>query len=295
MISVQILRDSINPIGVRLTTAIWTYPKYIHGEVMTHRALSRNASSSRAIPTAKMLSWVKDEPAMPTSWPRNQAGMQASEDLSLEDAHECSLEILDLRDKACEVVESLNVIGLHKQNANRYLEPWLHMTTLVSATDWANLFALRAHRMAQPEFQRLAYLMLKSYVESQPEPLNVGQWHLPFRENLPEDMTDIIPALKVCTGRCARVSYKNQDGNYDVADDIKIHDRLIVQHPGHWSPLEHCAMARDDERYYCDTTGTMSNFRGWTQYRKTFPARENIMTLDYEGLLREYEKEMGIA
>lgn len=289
MISAQIIKDSINPASVRLTTAIWIYPKYFHGEIMTHRALSKNASSSRAIPTTKMLDWVASEPAMPLTWPKNQSGMQAVEELSEPEQLACENEIFRMRRECMIGVRALNSWGLHKQNANRYLEPWLHMTTLISGTDWANFFALRVHKMAQPEFQRLAYLMLKGYVASEPEPLAEGQWHLPFSEHLPDDLVDIGSALRICSGRCARVSYKNQDGNYSTDDDTRIHDRLVAQVPGHWTPLEHCAMARSDNGYKCLVTGTTSNFRGWTQYRKTFPARENVMEMDYAQHLRDYE------
>lgn len=294
MISAQIIRDSMNPVGVRLTTAIWVYPKYIHGEVMTHRALSKNASSSRAIPTAKMLGWVVNDPAMPSSWPKNQAGMQAKEELDVDTALECEAIINEMKFACVKGVEELNSKGLHKQNANRYLEPWLHMTTLVSGTDWINLFALRVHKDAQPEFQRLAHKMLVAYLQSVPETLRVGEWHLPFREYTEDDL-DVQQMIKVCTGRCARVSYKNQEGEYSVSDDIKLHDRLIAQNPGHWTPTEHIAMARDDIGYQCRMTGTSSNFRGWTQYRKTFPARENITNLDLAEHLRDYEISVGIC
>lgn len=281
MITVNIIRDSVNPAGMRLTTAIWTYPKYIHGEVMTHRALSKNASSSRAIPTAKMLDWVRNDPAMPLTYPKNQAGMQAAVDLSPGKADACRTEIFDLRDLAVRSVDRLTEYGLHKQNANRYLEPWLHMTTLISGTDWNNLFALRVHKDAQPEFQRLAYLMLRDYIASEPEELKEGEWHLPFREQVPPGLDDET-LIKVCMGRCARVSYKNQDGVYSTADDIKLHDRLVAQHPGHWTPAEHIAQARNDRAY------SNSNFRGWTQYRKMFP-NENIRDLDLVAHLRAYE------
>lgn len=232
MIDVKIIADSLNPAGVRLTTAIWTYPKFIHGEVMTHRALSKNASSSRAIPTSKMLKWVKENPAMPIT-----------------------------------------------------LEPWLHMTTLISGTDWANLFVLRVHPDAQPEFQRLAYMMLKEYVRGTPKQIQAGEYHIPFSERIPIEYSEEW-RIAISVGRCARVSYVNQNGNYDPEDDITLHDRLIEQDPGHWTPTEHVAMARDD------TSWINSNFRGFTQYRKMFPKRENITDMDYAKHLEIYESQL---
>ena len=81
MIEANILLDSISPSNKRLTTWILTYPLIIHAEVMTHRVFSRNASSSRAIPTSKMLESVKKNPFIPVHWGKNQGGMQANEQL----------------------------------------------------------------------------------------------------------------------------------------------------------------------------------------------------------------------
>ncbi len=80
MISAKVIADSYNPDhgGNRLTTLQLCYPRLIHSEVMTHRAFSRNASSSRAIPVAKVLAQVRENPAMPVHWGVNKPGMQAS-------------------------------------------------------------------------------------------------------------------------------------------------------------------------------------------------------------------------
>ena len=77
MIEAKIVKDSISDAGKRITTFQLKYPRFIHSELMTHRVFSRNASSSRAIPVAKVLSQVWNDPAMPVHWGKNQAGMQA--------------------------------------------------------------------------------------------------------------------------------------------------------------------------------------------------------------------------
>jgi len=77
---VKIIEDTVG-YGRRLTTFQLRYPRFIHSELMTHRVFSRNASSSRAIPTAKLLEMVKIDPAMPVYWGKNQSGMQANEEL----------------------------------------------------------------------------------------------------------------------------------------------------------------------------------------------------------------------
>lgn len=296
-IQAKIILDSVNPVGNRLTTWVLTYPRWILAEINTHRALSRNTSSSRAIPVAKLIEAAKTNPAMPVFWGKNQAGMQASEELTGNALDAAKKLWLEGRDNAVRTVEQLNAVGLHKQTANRILEPWLYVTSLVSGTEWQNFFALRAHKDTQPEFQKLAYIMLDLYQQSQPKQLSKGEWHIPFgdkfdhqriwelvqkstHEKLP-DSAEIFTgkyfndenvfretALKIATARCARVSYLNFDGKDDYEADLALAERLAAS--GHWSPFEHCATPA--------ISGTIphrsGNFVGWKQYRKFF-AQEN--------------------
>lgn len=287
MISAKIIEDSINPYGERITTWILTYPRFIHAEFMTHRVFSRNAASSRAIPISKVLEAVKQNPAEPEFWGENQKGMQAAVELdNTERTHreysnepfltkrELARTIwLQARDIAVAQVERLNKRDVHKQIANRIAEPWSHITVLATATDYANFFALRAHKDAQPEFQVLAYTMLLEYVRSIPKNLKWDEWHIPFADKMPEGISH-KDKLKVATARAARISYNTFDGVIDVAKDIELHDRLAAS--GHWSPFEHCAMASE--------AGRNGNFIGWWQYRKEF-RNENPDKTDYAMLL----------
>jgi thymidylate synthase ThyX len=227
---------------------------------MTHRILSKNAASSRAITLEKMIQAVLDEPAIPEFWGKNQKGMQAAEELNLADQETAKLEWLAARDKAVESVRNLQKLNLHKQLSNRLLEPWAHITVLSTGTDWENFFALRAHPEAQPEFQKLAYLMLERYNSSEPEDLEMGQWHIPFGDKYLENVS-IQEALKICTARAARVSYNNFEGDIDFKKDFELHDKLLAS--GHMSPFEHCAKAQNN-------SARIGNFTGWLQYRKTF-------------------------
>ena len=81
-IKVRIEKDSLGPSGVRLTTFVLEYPRFIHSELMTHRVFSRNASSSRAIPVSKIIDNIENDIAMPVHWGKNQKGMQAREEHS---------------------------------------------------------------------------------------------------------------------------------------------------------------------------------------------------------------------
>lgn len=259
-IEAKIICDSVNPIGNRITTWILKFPRFILAEFNTHRMLSRNSSSSRAIPIERIIKNIQDDPALPEFWGKNQKGMQASVELSEEDKEKAKIEWIFARDRAIESAKLLHRHGAHKQIVNRLLEPWMHQTVLCTATEWENFFALRAHKDAQPEFKVLAHKMLEIYNESTPKQLNVGEWHIPFGDQYLDDIS-IENALKICTARAARVSYNNFEGNIDFNKDYELHDNLLAS--GHLSPFEHCAKALAYQM-------KVGNFVGWQQYRKTF-------------------------
>lgn len=284
MIDAKIVCDSIGPNGVRLTTFVLTYPRFIHSEFMTHRAISRNASSSRAIPVKKQIQMVIDNPAIPLAFTKNQKGMQGGAALE-EEAHEAAVTAwLEGRDRAVAVANALADLEVHKQYANRVLEPWAHITVVATATDWANFFALRCHEMAQPEIHALADLMYALYSANAPRTLQEGQWHLPFISkedefethgelNAGETVQELIDTLiKRSVARCARVSYLNHDGIPPTLEqDLQLYQRLVGSAPIHASPAEHQAQAVDYPSFIFS-----GNLRGWIQYRKTL-LNENIL------------------
>lgn len=272
MIEAKIIADSIAD-GSRLTTFVLTYPRFIHSELMTHRTLSRNASSSRAIPIKTIMRQVKENPAMPVWWGKNQSGMQAREALSEQETEIAKSTWLQARDKALEEASRLAELGVHKQLVNRILEPWHHITVVASATDWENFFTLRCHPDAQPEFQALAMAMAKVYRSSAPEQISAG-WHLPFVSKQEVARLPIDDAIKCSVARCARVSYLNHDGTRpDIAKDKDLHDKLVIQRPAHASPSEHQATPMI---CHTDKINYASNFKGWIQYRKLLPALLNV-------------------
>lgn len=67
-ISAIIVADSINLQGDRLTSLLITFPRILLSEVNTHRMLSKNTSSSRAIPFSKMVEAVQKDPFIPIAW-----------------------------------------------------------------------------------------------------------------------------------------------------------------------------------------------------------------------------------
>lgn len=258
---VKILRDSIAPNGKRLTTWELTYPRFVHAELMTHRLFSRNSASSRAIPIEKLIARVMEDPAMPVFWGKNQTGMQAAVELGEDERHLAKYRWLQARDEAVKHVKTLQAIGVHKQIANRLIEPWMWITVIVSATEFENWFHLRDHKDAQPELREVAARMQALYRAESPTPVPIGGWHLPLTGFPGDEVLPLNDLIRVSIGRCARVSYLTHDGQRDPEADIQLCDRLAKS--GHWSPFEHAAQAMDSPE-------PSGNFIGWRQFRKTF-------------------------
>lgn len=280
MIKAEILMDSIgdSESAPRLTTWLLTFPRFILAEVNTHRLFSRNYPSSRAIPVAKRIQMVYNEPVIPIEWGLDRPGMQSKELASPEVARKAEAIWKEASRQAISAAEGLTALGIHKQIANRLLEPFVEVTGLVTSTQlgWENFFALRAENAADPHIQALAYKMLEIYNASKPKTLQPGEWHIPFGDRIPEEL-DSEQKMKVVVARAARVSYNNFDGTSDFEKDFKLHDSLAKS--GHWSAFEHVAQVAPDE-LFDEATSTQALLRahgmggnfgsGWIQLRKLY-------------------------
>src|SRR5574344_1328151 len=119
----KVILDSISPEGIRLTTVQVRFWRPMLPELNTHRAISKNAGSSRARPSKAIIEQVRTDPCGPIHWGKNQAGMQAKERLSLPDEYDAQAWWQQAaRDCALAATRMLE-IGAHKQIVNRLLEP----------------------------------------------------------------------------------------------------------------------------------------------------------------------------
>jgi thymidylate synthase ThyX len=260
--SARVLLDSLSPAGVRLTTLEVTFPRFVLSEFNTHRVMSRNSASSRAIPTSKLLERVMTDPVLPLEWGRNQKGMSASDVLTPEEEEAAKRIWLSARDAAVEHARKLVELKVHKQELNRVLEPFLWHTVIVTATEWDNFFTLRCAPNAQPEISAAALRMREAIAGSKPSPIAYGEWHLPLVQD-DERSLPIETQKKISAARCARVSYLTHEGKREVEKDLELHDRLKADR--HLSPFEHVATPAHDVEFH-------ANFRGWIQMRHEIEA-----------------------
>jgi len=268
----EVVCDSVNVWGDRVTTYRLHYPRFIHSEFMTHRMVSKNASSSRAIPVHKQLDSVRSMPAKPIHWGLNEPGMQASSEgdvkVVLKDANGDDMNPIPVdlcwnvaANEACDYAAAMwqDGNGYHKQIVNRLTEPFTFMNVVATATDWENFFWLRYHKDAQPEICELARVMHEAREASTPQILRHGEWHLPYVETFrdtesmlqycdgdAEEVYSLEEALKISASCCAQTSYRALDQSLDKA--IGLFDRLVGGEPLHASPFEHpCCPYSEDE------------------------------------------------
>ena len=215
-------------------------------ELNTHRVFSRNSASSRAIPVARQIERVLDDPAMPVEFGGKLAGMQAGPPLEGVALDAARAAWLDARDAAVESSRQLAGLGVHKQVVNRLLEPFMWHTVIVTATDWDGFWLQRCSPLAQPEIRIVADAMKEVFDASTPSPMDPGAWHLPFITGTDRaEVSDIDVLRKVSAARCGRVSYLNHAGRRDLDDDLRLYERFVGAQPAHASPLEHVATPAD--------------------------------------------------
>jgi thymidylate synthase ThyX len=281
--SAKVVADSIGPSGVRLLSVLCVYPLMVHAEHLRHRSFGFSVASNRAIPTRLILRQVIDDPVVPVWFGKNQGGMSAREELSgWRRSIACHLWLL-ARWSAVIFAWLLLRVGLHKQIANRILSPWQWVTVLVTGTEWENFFALRCHPDAQPEMRKAAEMIRDAIDRSNPHPVNVGDWHLPFVSG--SELWDLCvqkqtfeaavkegerEACLSSAARCARISAVRHEERRSPKDEIAMAEKLMKS--GHMSPFEHQAQALSDDR-------RCANLRGWRSFRSTIPNEENFAKL----------------
>lgn len=284
----KVLAKTKIPISRTKYCTIVTYeakiPRMILPQYNTHRALSKSASSGRAIPGKRYRKILTGY--MPNEFPRNSKGMKPK--ANLEGLHKlmaiCLWKLLYWI--TCAFHQMFMWIGVHKEILNRILDAfaWVHVIT--TTTHLKNLFALRIHPDAQFQFKEAAEAINEAVSKAR---ASVRHIHLPLITI--DDICDVVEDFKVgCaddyaltktntdvttiehlvlgrgskklsdyrkispqvwmyliainTAKTARGSYLNQYQPKNLHDNLDTYKDLVVSKPVHASPAESCAMSQ---------------------------------------------------
>lgn len=287
--SAKVICHSKAPNGEELITLEIELHRFILPEFNTHRVFSRNFQSSRAVPVAKMIEQVRNDPAMPVHWGKNQRGMVAELTLDSEREYDAKQIWYNAAHVAANQAELLSEMGVHKQVVNRLLEPFMWTKGVVTATKdgFDSFFKLRCHKDAQPEIKLLAERMREAIENSVPNELNYGGYHLPYvpkydEQGNPSFYDDPADVIKISASCCGQVSYRTLDDSLEKA--IKIYDMLNLpvsgvypEDPPHYSPTEH--IAKVVEQTTTDRDSGNFNSRVFWQYRKALESGKEDLFL----------------
>lgn len=275
------LPENMGDEGVRCLTLITRFPRCILPEVNTHRVVSKNSASSRARSVKTTIGAVMRDPYVPL-FTSNQKGMSGgfltgrkrdaaearwlagrdlavSTELSLLTGKPLDPDLyLDWEGRLDSYYKDVyqadtpgpHALSVHKQNANRVIEPYMWHEALLTSTMWENFINLRTDlATAQPEIVALARLIQAALRESTPD----TSWiHLPFAKNRPQETTDFASLrgeLMLAATQCAQISYRDKSTATASTATTALGERLLSS--GHMSPFEHVAF---DARKYAEFT-----------------------------------------
>ena len=302
-VRVTVLADSMSRAGIRFLSFEVEYPRLILAELNTHRGLSKNSASSRAIPFGKMLSQLKGRPVR---FGQANPGMQDKgedydaevaaydQDIPVEVEPELAWKLAKAH--AVTAAEGFFHAGYHKQVYNRLTEPFQMMKTVLSGTEFANFFWLRDDKAADPTLAELARCMKEAAAKSISTVLKAGEWHLPYMdwaylgsdnvqtfylkngEGEPVTYLKLEDAIKVSCARCAAVSYRNE--GYGLEKSLELYERLVGDEKKHASALEHCATPMNE-------TGVQGVYKQYLSNAvfNPFTWQEGISHVDRKGQL----------
>jgi hypothetical protein len=259
-ISAQAKRRKLFRVG--LITLRVTVPLYVWIELLTHRRLSRNASSARAMSFGRVLDLGYYHPS---ELYKTAKGMAVGERIDDREVHE---EWDRLHDLMVYYIDGLaQTYNIAKEQLNRLLPTTRVIAGVVTGTQaaWDAFLQLRNHPTADVAMQEVARAISDAIRNAE---WVVDDVHLPLEE---ADYDSIA-------ARLARVSY-----NRDEEDEQKNKDlaRRLKEHK-HLSPFEHIAFWRENPamsnftscvddvliKTERSTQFWKNDYYGWHQYRK---------------------------
>lgn len=273
--SAKMIADSVSPGGVRISTIECVIWRPLLAELNTYRDFSRNGASSRARSIKKTLQEVLDDPAMPTEIRREHVGMSGGDLIEGDELIDVIVAITRMRDDALRGAQRLVELGVHKSIVNRYIEPFMWHTHVITATNWNNFLTQRlalledGRKGSDPMMYDLALAVRAELAHSVPNPLGHGQWHMPYITDDDWAFSPVEDLKKISVARCAGTSYLTQGvQGRDHTKDLALFGRLRTAEPPHWSPFEHVSTPMSERDPYDPALNArFFNLTGWASLR----------------------------
>ncbi len=262
----RIVADSVSSVtGDRLTSMEVSIPRTLLPYLLNEASVSRSFTDVLDQPVADNMRSLADEPAVPIYWPAHTILAQPAHPLRTPKAHTARQTWLRARDEAVACAETLTEVGVHHTITNRLLEPFLVQRVLLSSTEWRGLLKLRHKQLGtdplvQAELTEVIDLMRRLLDKNVPEPLALGQWHLPYLRGFELKTLPAKQAIEVSVARCHTGLNPEQD-LFNIEADLDVFRALRYASQPVLTPMGHvCTPAAQSEH-------PLGVLRGWHQYR----------------------------
>lgn len=234
------------------------FPRIILSQFNKHGLIRSNTSSSRAIPVIRATEIIDDAPYIPPVLYRNRKGMSGKEKLEGEVFAQAQSIIREIYEFTKKKVLELEVLKVHKQHANRYLEPFSMVKVIATGAHagWLHLLQMRSDLEAvQPEFVVLAEKIreaLDPYMTGEKR-IRSSKFHVPWFDG-PEGTEPTMHDVLYACGRAARTSYMREDVSTDFMEKLQ-----ELWDDAHLTPFEHVLYALAPEELADDDWPTPLN------------------------------------
>lgn len=271
MIQSKIIKDTLNAYSDdRIVTFELVLPKYLVAEVNKHTVLHNSCQSSRAVPVAKMIQSVEENPFIPYYWQKPHKGMQGYEYYTNENKiSQLREEWLNARDNAVITAKKLQN-EVSKQTINRLLEPFMYVKMVLTGTEFGNFFNQRCPIFLNNKGNKVksrtglgfgvdftstkgqADIHLQILAEMMHNEMYYNSNPVESFEHIPYDIGKEYPLearLHYSASQCARISFTTitDDKQFSLERNLQLAQGLIVE--GHAEPFSHQAIGMNDNTY----------------------------------------------
>lgn len=262
----RIVADSVSAVTRdRMTTLEVVLPRTVLPYLLIESNISRSFDDVLDAPVADNMKAIADSPAVPIYWPAASIQTYPAAPLRTPKAHAAREAWLRARDEAVGCAETLTDIGAHHTIANRLLEPFLVQRVLLSSTEWRSVLAGQRRQITHDplvlaELTEVMESVKRLLEKSQPEELNLGQWHLPYIRSFELRTLPARQAIEVSIARC-HYGHDLEADLFNIERDLDHYRQLAYAARPVLAPMEHvCTPAAKKEH-------TIGSLRGWHQYR----------------------------